>query len=68
MNKNKEFDDSLKRERLRGREMALTRSVSLTESDLEIARVLGRGNASQGIKTALRLAIRLNQVGHDELL
>ena len=67
MNKNKEFDDSLKRERLRGKEMALTRSVSLTESDLEIARVLGRGNASHGIKMALRLMTKLDQATYELL-
>ena len=67
MNKNNEFDAALKRERLRGREKAESRHISLTDTDYDIAKALGRGNASQGIKDALRLVIKLNQVAHDEL-
>jgi hypothetical protein len=43
-------------------------NVSLSESDLEIARVLGNGNASEGLRTALRMTIKLNQIAFDELL
>ena len=67
MNKNKEYDASLTRERFRNNQYAVTRHVSLTDNDYDIAKALGKGNASQGIKNALRLAIKLNQVGHDEL-
>jgi hypothetical protein len=51
----------IKRERMAGRQKAFTRSVSLTDNDLDIARALGKGNASMGIKKALRLAIKLDQ-------
>lgn len=57
----------IKRERLKGRQKAFTRSVSLTDNDLDIARALGNGNASQGIKTALRLAIKLDQTTYELL-
>jgi hypothetical protein len=57
----------IKRERLKGRQKAFTRSVSLTDNDLDIARALGNGNASQGIKTALRLAIKLDQATYELL-
>ena len=51
----------IKRERMAGRQKAFTRSVSLTDNDLDIARALGKGNASMGIKMALRLTTRLHQ-------
>lgn len=63
----KELDQALERERLRDNQKALTRHISLTDNDYDIAKALGSGNASQGIKDALRLAIKLNQIGHDEL-
>ena len=67
MNKNKDYDAALKREWFRDNQYATSRHVSLTDNDYDIAKCLGKGNASQGIKNALRLAIKLNQVGHDEL-
>jgi hypothetical protein len=51
----------IKRERMRGRQEAYRRSVCLTDADLEIAKALGKGNASHGIKMALRLTTRLHQ-------
>jgi hypothetical protein len=56
------------RERFKNNEYSLTRSVSLSDSDLDIAKALGGGNASHGIKMALRLSIKLKQVAFDELL
>jgi hypothetical protein len=56
-----------KRTYLEGREPVLRTNVSLSESDLEIARVLGKGNASEGLRTALRMTIKLNQIAFDEL-
>lgn len=43
------------------REKTKTRNISLTDTDYELAKALGFGNASQGIKTAVRLAIKLDQ-------
>ena len=57
----------IKRERLAGRQEALRRNVCLTDNDLDIAKALGQGNASHGIKMALRIAIKLDQVGYELL-
>ena len=57
----------IKRERLAGRQEALRRNVCLTDNDLDIAKALGQGNASHGIKMALRLAIKLDQVAYELL-
>ena len=57
----------IKRERLKGRQEATRRNVCLTDNDYEIAKALGMGNASQGIKTALRLAIKLDQTTYELL-
>lgn len=51
----------IKRERLKGRQEASRRTVCLTDADLEIARALGQGNVSHGIKMALRLTTKLHQ-------
>jgi hypothetical protein len=57
-----------KRTYLEGRESTTRVHISLSESDLDIARVLGKGNASEGLRTALRMTIKLNQIAFDELL
>jgi len=57
----------IKRERLAGRQEAITRHVTLTDNDFDIAKALGQGNASHGIKMALRIAIKLDQVGYELL-
>ena len=57
----------MKRERVKNAEYAKRRNISLRDSDYEIARAIGEGNASHGIKLALRWAIRLEQFAIEEL-
>ena len=57
----------IKRERLKGRQEATRRNVCLTDNDYEIAKALGQGNASHGIKMALRLMTKLDQATYELL-
>ena len=57
----------MKRERLKNKEKAKRRQVSLTDTDYDVAKAIGKGNASHGIKTALRIAIKLNEAAIEVL-
>ena len=57
----------MKRERVQNAEYAKRRNISLRDSDYAIARAIGEGNASHGIKLALRWAIKLEQFAIEEL-
>ena len=55
-------NSTLKKIHLEGKEMVTRKHISLSESDLEIAKVLGNGSITGGIREALRRCIKFDQV------
>ena len=51
----------MNRERLHNNQPTVRRNISITDQDLSLAKSLGDGNVSHGIKLALRIAYSMEE-------